>query len=271
MEPQSWGYVQRAQQPQWLRGEARYDRGWLSLDRATTEEYQPFQESGLLFDLAAVREPQDAIAFVRRYGLLRHGPDDADLREPFSQWQADATTLAGMLAMTRAVRASAAGDEDASAELWQVWEPGLRRAFQAPAADDDELRQQASVAVAWLVSEGLKGAEERLEADVQWGYGPEEGGGDPGQFHLSIHPPSLLALIYHQLAMLLTGRVPLGTCEECGRFYAMDDPRKRFCSPTCASRSRRRRWRERQDGGSRPGPAEPETRKASTSGRTVGG
>ncbi|HEY5473441.1 MAG TPA: hypothetical protein VIK32_09665, partial [Candidatus Limnocylindrales bacterium] len=207
MEPQSWGYVQRAQQPQWLRGEARYDRGWLSLDRATTEEYQPFQESGLLFDLAAVREPQDAIAFVRRYGLLRHGPDDADLREPFSQWQADATTLAGMLAMTRAVRASAAGDEDASAELWQVWEPGLRRAFQAPAADDDELRQQASVAVAWLVSEGLKGAEERLEADVQWGYGPEEGGGDPGQFHLSIHPPSLLALIYHQLAMLLTGRV----------------------------------------------------------------
>jgi hypothetical protein len=157
-----------------------------------------------------------------------------------------------MLAITRAVRASAAGDEDASAELWQAWEPGLRKGFQAPAADDDELRQQASVAVAWLVSEGLKGAEERLEADVQWGYGPDEGGGDPGQLHLSVHPPSLLALIYHQLAMLFTGRVPLSTCDECGRFYAMDDPRKRFCSPTCANRSRRRRWRERQDGGSKP-------------------
>jgi hypothetical protein len=50
--------------------------GWVELDTSRPiEEYHPVSEPNLLFELADIRRPQEAVKFIRRYGLLWHGPD----------------------------------------------------------------------------------------------------------------------------------------------------------------------------------------------------
>ena len=64
----------RDRQFHWLHGPASYKDGWLTLNASEAEEYIPeLVPTQMVFDFTAVKEPGDAVAFIGRYGLLRHG------------------------------------------------------------------------------------------------------------------------------------------------------------------------------------------------------
>jgi hypothetical protein len=251
------GGAVRAAGPRWVRGFGRVAAGWVELDtRRPVEEYVPISEPDLVFDLADIRRPQDAVRFVRRYGLLWHGPGADTFRERFSEWEETAQTLRGILWYAATLRDALSGAPVAQEELRRR-AADLTDLFQAPAASLDELYAQVSVVIARAVSEGLQGVEEGLEAAVEWETAPGSGiAGPPGQFVFSAHAPHLVGYAYHQLALLLVQRVPLGTCEGCGRFFRVEHGRQRYCSPRCAGRVRWRRWATRRTG--RQEPQEPQ-------------
>ncbi len=235
-------YVRTATRP-WIRGpKARYAKGWIELDPLGIEEYFPITERDLVFDLAAVRTPTDAVEFVRRYGLLRHSEPGGDLREPWADWEQTATHLSATLRLASTLQAAVAGDADALRALRDGFEPAVRPLFAARAANDDELLAQMSILVAWMLSSGLEGCQERVEAEVDWDVGEDGGAGPPARYRLAVEAPDLVGHAYHAAALLVTTRYPLAECEDDGRFFLVSDPRQRFCSPRCASRARRRRW-----------------------------
>ncbi len=234
-----YGRASRIEPTWWLRGpNVHYRAGWIEMDRVGAELYQPITEEGLVFALASVNEPQDAVEFVRRYGLLWSTPEAEELREPFARWEEATLHLRMALLTTRGLQRAVAGELDGwdlLRSLQTAWSP----LFETAATDDEDLLLHASSFVAWLVSEGLKGTEQRLDASSRWD------GGDPGGFVLNVHAPHLLAYMYHELAMLLAAKRPLMTCAECSASFPMTDSRQRFCSTTCANRARHRRYRQR--------------------------
>ena len=227
----------------WIRGpNVRHAKGWVELDRDGLEEYVPITEANLVFDLAAVRTPSDAVKFVRRYGLLRHGDRDGDLRESFADWEQTAVQLSALLRLASTLQDAVAGDADALRALRDVFEPAARPLFAEQATTDADLLAQMSVLVAWMLSSGLEGCQERVEADVAWRVGTDGGEGPPARYRFAVEAPDLVGHAYHAAALLITNRYPLAACEEDGLFFIVQDPRQRFCSPRCAARSRRRRW-----------------------------
>ncbi len=221
----------------WLRGPATFEDGWIVLDRERATEYQPYSEKGMVFELAAVQTHHDALAFVQRYGLLRHGPDAQEWREPLEEWQSEALTLRGILYLLRALRQGLEGDME---DLRARWRGAIAPLFLASPENDQELLAQAAKAVALVVSEGLENVEEGIAAmGVDW----EEG--SIGEFRLAARPRDLLGYVYHELAMLIVNRAPLNVCAECGRVFPITDPRQKYCSSACGSHARYRRWRDK--------------------------
>jgi hypothetical protein len=241
--------VLRTHQPDWWRGPARAEGEWISLDASRAEVFQPLSESDLLFDLANVRRPDDAVAFVRRYGLLHLGPGSSEPRERFSAFLSTAYTLTRLLGLHQLIRGGVAGDKEALRTLWEVVYPWLAPALEPQPETDEELLIGASQALAALLSDGLAGVELRMNSDVEWRVGPDGETGRPDGFRLAPQIGDLVGLAYYELALHITERMPMAACGECERFFIVDDPRRRFCSTTCANRSRRRRWRERREPG----------------------
>ena len=58
------------------------------LDTERAEEYQPSEDASPLYELAAIRSPHDVLGFVKRFGLLHHGPTNGSPpRERFVEWE----------------------------------------------------------------------------------------------------------------------------------------------------------------------------------------
>jgi hypothetical protein len=228
----------------WLRGPARFSRGWIELDHTRAEEYQPYELRGIVFDFAGIHTPAEAVQFVERYGLLWAGPQAREFREPWEAWLEEIHALHTTLALYSMVRQAVDGDQDALAALRLVG-PSLAQIFKAPAENDEELLEQASVAVAWLISENLDGVEQRVAPAVLWDRGDGQPGA-PGEYLIFVRTPHLLGYIYSEFALLVVGRVPMMQCHECGRLFPLHDARQRFCSARCANRQRYRRWAERR-------------------------
>jgi hypothetical protein len=230
----------------WLHGPARIEGEFVVLDPSRARPYFPIAEQELVYDLAAVRRPQDALAFVQRYGLLTHGPDANEHREALSLFVKEALSvtfaLTLYLSIRKAVGSEALAASDAIRELREFLPEFLPELGVARKTTDHGVIDLASRTVAGLVNSGLVGVESKIEH--AGGY--EEG--ERGDFLLSARSPTLRGLIYHQLALLITTRFPLRTCaeSECGRFFPVRDKRQQFCSATCSGRARQRRWAERR-------------------------
>lgn len=224
----------------WLRGPARLEDGFVVLDSDRAEEYVPWEEEGLLlYDLAAIRRPHDALGFARRWGLLHHGPGADEYREPFRDWENEALVLTGALAIYRALRLATGGDPDGFAELRGRWADALvPESGKRPVSDEDYLAN-ASSATAALVSEKLEGVEQRITAEADYG-------GDPGVFAYFVNTPDLVAHAWFELSSEIVQRVPLSTCPECGRIFPVKHGRQRFCDERCAARARYRRFAEKK-------------------------
>jgi hypothetical protein len=91
--------IEPRQRPMWARGSARLDGNDIVLRREDAEDYAFFEEDRLdklVLDVAGLRnigtltdseqlDPQPALAFVKRHGLLWHGPEQlasGECREP---------------------------------------------------------------------------------------------------------------------------------------------------------------------------------------------
>jgi hypothetical protein len=237
------GWAFQLEPPDWLRGPATIDGEWIVLDRRRGELYVPYSQRDLAFDLAAIAEPTDAVAFVRRYGLLRHGPDASEYREPFAEWEEVALALQGILTSYDRLRRALRGDESARRWLWDRWEPVTGDEFEARADTDDELYAQTSKSIAWHLAEGLSGVEEGVLSGVDWETRPgSRTAGGPLDFRFAVRPRDLVGYAFHQVAMKIVNRAAMTACAECGRMFEIHDARQQYCADRCANRARRRRW-----------------------------
>jgi len=233
---------------EWLRGPAKLDGDWIELDRERSRTYAPIETTDLMYDLAAVRRPSDALAFVQRYGLLRNGPGAERLREPVADIEEEAHTLSTTLGLyvliRRAVGDDAQESNDAMRQLWDNADK-LAEGFDNRAASGDELIDQATQLVTYWINQGLIGVDFTVTPSAHSVH-PTLGRGRVGDFSLSAHSPTLLGSAYHQLALTIVNAHLLRACAECGKYFAVADKRQRFCSQTCGSRARQRRFVDRK-------------------------
>ena len=220
----------------WLRGPATLtpDR-WIVLDRAQVVEYQPGSDPQgrcLVFDLANIHQPKDAVRFAEQHGLLWHGPEATDLREPFGEWWKEANDLRKTLELCLTLRHARAGI---------VGIRTLRNVLgHTSAGSDADVFAHASARLSDRVNQKLTDTTIHVAADI----GAE---GWAGTFRLDLASASPLHHAYFQLAQTLLDNVQFAVCPEpvCRRFFAQTDPRQHYCSPTCANRARQRRWADR--------------------------
>jgi hypothetical protein len=230
--------------PQWLRGPAVIDGDHVVLEDRQRELYQPHVHADqMLFDLIAVHEPNDVLRFVRRYGLLQHGPDATDHREPLEDWR----IAVGFLLQTVKLYLDlmAYGNGDAS-RYDALRENELVRSHSSDRVSPvlrDELERLASGAVAHAITAGLGGGDSKSNVRIRIVAATEsEGGGEPGIFQYFFEPPDLLGHAFAEVAHLAVQRAPLAQCPECGRFFAVEHGRQQFCTPACACRARYKRF-----------------------------
>lgn len=230
----------------WLRGAARNDGGWLELDRERAAEYTPSPgDSMILTDFSGVRTPTDAIAFIKGHGLLYSGPGATNLRESFQEWSTEVNRIRAIFEVHELLNRVVKGMRKAEAleDLRRRWQPFFQRemgAADVPLPWSDELLLlYATGFVSAMLSAGLSGVAEGVGS-----LSLDDPTAPVNVFELSPRPQNLMGVVYHELAMLIIGQVPLGECGECDRLYVVKDKRQRFCSKRCGGRARYRRWKE---------------------------
>jgi hypothetical protein len=227
----------------WWRGPARLEDGFVEIEPDRAEPYAVHGEdvADLLWDLAGIRRPTDTLAFIRRYGLLWHGPGDGMYREAFADWKELADLLTRLLAQHIAIGRAREGDREALAKLrntrWSA--PGQQLLHASPS--DASLLALATEDLSSSVSMGLRNI--RLEVmPANW----RSGTGETGQFVFMPAPENLVDLASWQLAEAIVTRVPIAECPECGRVFPVRHGRQRFCDDRCAGRARYRRHAEKK-------------------------
>jgi len=225
---------------QWLRGPARHDGGWIVLDKDQATEYTPNVGPQLGLDLAYVRTPEDAVAFAEHYGMLWHGPGSVSLREPFTEWDREASTLREIVNLWLLILSVLRGEHEALTVYRQARERAARKSPDIDTMSERELLGRLTRSIAADVTQRLGEAQEGLVP--LW----EDDEVVPGEFAFVMTPKDLLSAVYHELGRAIVHRVPLKGCLECGRVFQVRDPRQKYCTPRCSNRSRYRRWSEKR-------------------------
>jgi hypothetical protein len=229
----------------WLRGQASIEDELIVLDPTASTEFLPLEEDHLLFDLAALQRPADAIPFARRYGLLRHGPGSEEWAEPWTEWESTASLLRGLLHVWIHLRRALKGDPLAEDELRQRWLPIMNSLYEGEPPDAEAGLMRISDALCAHISEGLSDVGIGVDAGFKYqSEGQPVGGIDSYLF--IVKPPTLVGYAYYQFAMVMTKGEPARTCADCGRVFLIRDRRQRFCSDGCAQRARYRRWKAKK-------------------------
>jgi hypothetical protein len=236
------GFAYSLRPPQWIRGPAVLDGEFVVLEDRQRELYQPHVHSNeLLFDLLGLREDHDILGFVRKYGLLVHGPDAKEHRESLKDWWVDAWLLMTTLKLYMDLDALLEGD---APRFDAVRRNELLRAHTGgdePPVLLDDLERLATGAVAHGITAGLGAVRMRVVGDTE-----NEVGGSPGFYRYFFEPEHLLGHAYAEIAHLVVQRAPLAECPEDGRLFAVEHGRQKFCSPQCAGRARSRRFAEKK-------------------------
>jgi len=243
----------------WVRGPARIEGEHVVLDEERAETYYIHQPADLLPDLAGLwgmlHEPhskrdREVLRFVRRHGLLWHGREQVgsgECREP----------LQDMLAASGKIREAALLYE-ALIEAMKIGsiEPlrtvkttafRLERLFEESPPSDWYYLAGASMWVANLVNEGLKGSQHLMTAACGLA-GPEGGGeplGTPGVFLSDVRAATLEAAAYIHLSDLMVSQAKLVECPGCGNPFPPRSGKQKYCSESCASTSRWRRYKQK--------------------------
>jgi len=232
--------------PRWMRGPARYEDGWVEINRAEAETYDLMTVGDeAFFDFVAIDGAEDAVQFAQHYGLLRQGPDSGELRESFIVWKEEIDHLAAALGRYYLLLRAATGKKGALDALWGLQDT-IASVFEQDAATDEELMAQVTMIIGGDVSAGLLNSPLALRGLVEY-----EEGALPGLFAFAPRSPHLLAHVYYLFALLLLEHKPLDMCTHCLRYFPRIDARQRYCSPECSQRRRWRTWDEKHRHGRR--------------------
>jgi hypothetical protein len=238
------------QYPHWVRGPARIDGDEIVLDEDRAKAYFLYQPTDLLFDLADIAadpsnlDPRRATAFVRRYGLLWHGAEDLGTgrcRESLERWWTESYALAVTTDLYARLREAVATD---SAHPLRAMPFDFMQFIEGGDPEDDEFYiESASLVLAEAISLKLEGCNVGIASSL--GVDVEQR--SPLHFLLAQNPPNLVAAAYAQLAMAMVNRIPIEECQGCGRMFIPKSGKQKYCTPTCASTTRWRRWNQKQE------------------------
>lgn len=248
----SEGEAFRHQFPQWIKGPARIEGGEIVLDAGRAETYYIHGPEDLLSDLAALVpsrpdfRTRDAVRFVRRHGLLWHGPEAVDrgeCREALDQWWHVGARLSLTITLYQrlleGVRISSA-------------EPIRSLGFRFPRvpgseqlADDEYELMAASGMLAGTINERLAECAHAIAAACGFMGEDREPLAGPGVFMYDVQPPNLEAAAYSHLAELMVARAEIEECPGCGRLFTPVSGKQKYHSKSCANTARARRFRER--------------------------
>lgn len=233
----------------WVRGPSYIDPASIEVvlyeDRADTSYIDDGE--GLLFDLAGLGDGdkmQNVVAFVRRYGLLWHGPEDlgsGKCRESLEDWFEAVGTLRFTMALYKSIREyehSGTGDPIHALGL----ELALPEEITKEATEVDYLATAGAV-VSNLVTAGLWDCKPAVTFESE----RRAGGRMSGNFLFSFLPSGLLGAAYSELAMLIGTHAEIKECPGCGRLFTPESGKQKYHSKSCASTSRWRRWKEGQN------------------------
>jgi hypothetical protein len=228
--------------PEWVRGPARVKDQEIVLDESRAEKYWLYeseQAEQMAFDLAAMalhrsgRDPQQAVAFVRRYGLLWHGPDklgSGECRESLGNWWLAAEPLFSMLSMSIALGEAMREGSAAPVQQFFARIGGLPVDFPT----DEAYLMAATVIAARLINQGLQ--------DGRWGMVTA----GPGELQLAYYPTNLIDAAYANIAALVATKAEFKECAGCGRIFKPKSGKQKYHAPECATRARQRRWKREQ-------------------------
>jgi hypothetical protein len=229
---------------------ARIEGDYIVLDEGRAEEYYLFEPTDLMLDLAALAadpahpDSHGALAFVRRYGLLWHGKEhlgSGRCREPLSDWWKESYALAVTADLNLRLKESVLSG---SAESLRAG-PVDSAAFEDMGItdEDDDLIEFSSLLLAEIISMRLKGCDLGISSSL----GLDVHAREPLTFLLTHNPPDLLTAAYAQLAMAVVNRAPMQECLGCRKMFIPESGKQKYCTKGCASTSRWRRWKERQN------------------------
>lgn len=178
--------------------------------------------------------PEDAVLYQSRTCL--------PTREPLKQFQHEVEYLKAILALHEAARQSSIealqdaahntmGFLDADDRVWldnmsSVW----------PEETDEERALTAIKALQMIISRNLSGLAQTLNEKFEWEHTYQPG------------PPSLLPLIYLQLAIDIAHHNPIRRCKNasCRRFFSPTRTDRVYCSDSCKSADNQRAYRQRK-------------------------
>jgi hypothetical protein len=243
------GIANWSQYPQWVRGPAKIVQDEIVLDEGRARPYFLYEPKELMFDFAELAadlnnlDARRAVAFARRYGLLWHGADDLGsdrCREPLRDWWIQSHMFA--LTADLYVRLKEAVRTGSAEELRTSPLDFMEAAAGGDPEDDEFCKEAASLYLAEAISRNLKGTQlgvsSSLSLDVQQRH--------PLGFLLVQNPPDLVRAAYVQLAMAIAKMAPMQECPGCGRMFIPESGKQKYCTKSCASTSRWRRWKERR-------------------------
>lgn len=261
----------------WFRGPATRERDVIVMDGRRAVPYEPVLEPRLGVELARVRTPDDAVMFVKRFGLLtqprgvlKGEPCPPDLRQPFADFERAAEDLRRIFRTVLDVRQAAEGNQAALARVRQDFGPAsphadvrietadgtvIRKARDWYPADyftknDRTILIEASAWAADGLSNGLVNARPYVFDPAQLFPNPAT---RPGGLRLGMIGESLLEFCYLTFADALANE-PIARCDECNRPFVIDDKRQKFCEPACANRARFHRFKAKHATPKRPTP-----------------
>jgi len=251
--------------PYWARGPARIVGEEIVLDEDRAELYSLSNAVLVEFALEDLDEdyPQSAVAFARRYGLLWHGAEylgTGECRERLSDWWNVANELHLVLTLYRSVQeAVRTGSVEPIRSLGIDWsaigwstlmvEDGSRLGWPEEEPDsteeytDDLYFVDMCKILAELVNLGL----EECGVGLLSLSSPDTEYSQPGKFLIGVAPQNLVSAAYANYATIIAKRQDIEECPGCGRMFSPESGRQKYCTKSCASTSRWRRWKERQD------------------------
>jgi hypothetical protein len=195
---------------------------------------------------------QDAMGFVRAYGLLRHGPAqlrNGDGRESLEDWRREAEKLRHVLDLYRireeALRTRSIRRVNAVRECVSVLQEVDGSRVDIP-ENDQECLEYAGDRLSEIIDRERGGCRQHLIPSYRLPWvGSRPVGLDDFVFIQEF--PNLLAAAYDELALHVATKVAVLDCEECGRpFHREHGNQTTYCSQTCGHRLRQRRYRDNQ-------------------------
>ena len=239
MSQEQGGIVAWVGFPEWVRGPSRVVNGEIILDEDRAERYMPDLLDRAIFELATASDYQDFRTFVRRYGLLWHGPDSlgtGECREAVSEWQVAAHEANLIVLLYMKLReAERTGSADPLRSINMTWQ-----SLPETSTDEDYLKE-ISTGLAGLINNHVA----RYPTVLIPAFKFEEKA-SPGEFVFDRQPPNLYEALYSDLATMIAQRAELKECVGCGRLFHAESGKQKYCTKSCASTSRWRRWKEQQ-------------------------